>query len=292
MKNELQRDEKGHYIIYDGDQMYLPCHITTTGTISTFDVGIVLFVDGVAQPYRVGSDGEYAYMHTFSQRDGTQMLGATTTIADIYFTPIVGKEGNMLEIYALCMLNPNYVPSQGMPGFANTFGAVLSQTRLKYNATPPEDTYPERSIRLLDVTTSAVDCSALDVKDWSDKDMITNQRVAFTANGERTYVYGVSADTRITLRYEVWGSPYVHYGLVFFVDNKPVYTADLSDIWVTVEMGKKTVIEATLDMTGFSGESVVYAMLVPRNYRTSEIETSAFFREGPTIYLLAKENGG
>ena len=289
---ERQHDEKGHYLVYEGGQMHLPYKVNTSGIISEYDVGILLFVDGVAQPYRVSPDGEYAYMHVFSQKDGAQILGTTTTIADMYFTPIVGKEGDMLEIYALCMPNPNYVPSQGLGPFSQTAGAVLSQTRLKYNATPPDDTYPEKSTRLLDVGISVVDCTAEDVENWTDKDMITNQRIAFTANGVRSYVYGVTADTQITLRFEVWGSPYVHYGLIFFVDNEPVYTADLSDIWVRVEMGKKTVIEATLDMTGFSGESAVYPMLVARNDYTSEIETIAGFCEGPTIYMLAKEKGG
>lgn len=287
---EEQHDGKSRYVTYDGGQMHMPFHVNGNGLVSTYDVGILIFIDGVAQPYQVGLDGEYAYMHTFSQKDGViDAFGVNTTIADIYFTPITGEEGDMLEFYILCMLNPNYQTSQGVIGFTRTAGALLYATRLQYNDAPPEESYPEKSTRLLDVRTCVVDCTAEDVENWTAEDMITDQRTAFTANGEKPRVYGVTADTQITLRYEVWGSPYVHYALIFFVDNEPVYTADLSDIWVTVEMGQKTVIEATLDMTGFSGESAVYAILVPRNYRTSEIETNATFHEGSTIYLLAKE---
>lgn len=281
-------DERGRYRVYEGGQINLPFSIKATGTISTYDIGILLFVDGVAQPYRVGPEGEYAYLHTFSQKDGALVLGQIVTTADLYFTPITGKAGDMLEIYAVAMLNPNYVPSQGSLPFANTGGAIEWEGRLRYDATPPEDAYPEKAARLLQVSTSVVDCTALDVKDWTEVDMITATRMDFTVNSETVYVYDVTEDTPVKLRFAVWGSPYVHYGLVFFVDNVPVYTADLSDIWVTVQMGQKTIIEATLDMTGFTGEGVVYAMLVPRNYYTSEIETRAYFTASTTIYLLAK----
>lgn len=287
-----QNDGISGYVTYEGGMMHLPFALKSSGLASTYDLGILLFVDGVAQPYRVGPDGEYAYMHTFSQKDGVLGdHGLKYTTADIYFTPVTGEKGDVLELYALCMPNPEHMPSQGAIGFTRTFGAVTFATRMKYNATPPEDVYPEKSTRLLDVSTSVVDCTAEDVENWTAEDMITDQRTAFTANGENPRVYGVTEDAQIILHYEVWGSPYVHYALIFFVDNEPVYTTDLSDIWVTVEMGQKTVIEATLDMTGFSGESAVYAILVPRNYYTSEIETNASFHQGSTIYLLAKEKG-
>ena len=284
-----QNDGISGYVTYDGGMMHLPFELKSSGLASTYDLGILLFVDGVAQPYRVGPDGEYAYMHTFSQKDGVLGdHGLKYTTADIYFTPVTGENGDMLELSALCMPNPEHMPSQGVIGFTRTFGSLVYATRMRYNATPSEDTYPEKSTRLLDVSTCVVDCTAEDVENWTDEDMITNQRTTFTANGESPYVYAVTKDTQITLRFAVWGSPYVHYGLIFFVDNEPMYTADLSDIWVTVEMGQKTVIEATLDMTGFSGESAVYAILVPRNYYTSEIETIAGFY-GKTIYLLEKD---
>ena len=286
-----ERDEKGRYRVYEGGQMYLPFSIESSGLMSTYDVGVLLFVDGIAQPYRVSPDGEYAYMHTISQNDGKEVVGATTTIVDIYFVPITGEKGDMLEIYALCMLEPDHLPSQGINGHALTSGAVSSGFRLKYNATPPEDTYPEKTVKLMEVSTSVADCTAQDIDKWTNTDMVENMRYAFRANEEKMNVYGVGEDDCITLRYEVWGTPYVHYGLVFFVDNEPVYAADLADIRVSVEMGRKTIIEATLDMTGFSGESSLYAVLVPRNYRTSEIPTYTFIEASQTIFLLAKEKG-
>lgn len=286
-----ERDEKGRYRVYEGGQMYLPFNIKSSGLMSTYDVGVLLFVDGVAQPYRIGPDGEYAYLHTFSQEAGSLVQGQLVTSAELYFTPVTGEAGQMLEIYAVAMPNPHWVPSQTMVPFSNTSGAIVWESRLKFSATPPTDTFPEKSPRLLGVSAWTEDCTAADVKDWSDYDMITDIRTKFTANGETIRLYGVREDTPITLRYEIWGSPYVHYGLVFFVDNVPVYAADLSDIWVTVQMGQKTIVEVTLDMAGFAGESFVYAMLVPLNHFTSEIETRAYFKESTTIFLLGNEKG-
>ena len=273
--------------------MHLPFEIMATGQMITYDVGVLIFIDGIAQPYRVGPDGEYAYLHTFSQEDGTQVLGTTTTIADIYLTPVTGQQGDILEVYAITILQPNHVPSQGMLGFALTGGSVVSTTRLKFDATPPEETYPEKPARLLEMRATTEDCTAEDVLGWSNTDLIENQAYFFSINNledkDPPYVYHVRENEPLRLRFEVWGTPYVHYGLVIFVDNVPVCAADCTDIRVSVEMGQKTVIEAKLDMSGFAGESTVYAVLVPRNCRTSEIPTNASLCASRAFYLLAKE---
>ena len=88
------------------------------------------------------------------------------------------------------------------------------------------------------------------------------------------------------LRFELFGTPYVHYGLVFFVDNQPVAPQDGAPILVDVENGQKTVVEAQLDMTGFDTESVLYAILVPRNAFTSKVPTAAFVDHSFPIFLL------
>ena len=100
------------------------------------------------------------------------------------------------------------------------------------------------------------------------------------------YVYEVQEKQPVQLRFEVYGTPYVRYGLVFFVDNQPVVSRDGTPILLDVENGQKTVVEAQLDMTGFDTESVLYAVLVPQNYFSTPIRTFAFATASSPIFLL------
>ena len=74
------------------------------------------------------------------------------------------------------------------------------------------------------------------------------------------------------------------------MDNEPVFTFDGLPFDMTVANGEKKILTAKLDMTGFTGESVIYVVRVPRNYRTSEIRTYGFVKGEGTWFLLAGEN--
>ena len=71
------------------------------------------------------------------------------------------------------------------------------------------------------------------------------------------------------------------------MDNEPVFAQDGQPFDMTVASGEKKILTAKLDMTGFTGESVIYIVRVPRNYRTSDILTRAFVKGEGTWFLLA-----
>ena len=94
----------------------------------------------------------------------------------------------------------------------------------------------------------------------------------------------------MSLCYEIWGTPLVHYGLVFYVDNEPVCGADGKPILVDVQEGKKTVVTAELSLPEFDGESVYYAILVPRNYFGEDFLPRVYLESSKTFFLLAQEH--
>ena len=130
-------DGNGPYMIYPGEEMVLPFQIRATGQIAKNGIGILLFIDGQPQPYKTDDEPEYAYMHVFYPEDGENC------IYDFRFTPVVGEEGDDLEIYAAAIIYPTYSLSDGNAGMVYTSGSTASGFRLKYEQTPPLDTYPE-----------------------------------------------------------------------------------------------------------------------------------------------------
>ena len=271
-------DDNGTYLTYAGGEMEVPILLTATGTVQEKEIGILLFVDGQPQPYRTAQSQEYAYMHTF------RLSKPIANEATVWFIPITGATGDAPEVYAQPLLDPhrtlatNFWPSLGL-----TSGIMF---RLKYRAAPPAAAFPTKQIRLTQITSSYTDTTCQEIGTWSEEDLRNKYEISLYVNGKKgnvdSVIYEVSEISDITLRFEVWGSPDVHYGVVFFVDNQPVFSDDGLPVYAEVRTGQKTVVEATLSMADFDGESLVYAVLVPRNYAAAKnhcflICTKVFF---------------
>ena len=213
---------------------------------------------------------------------------------DLFFTPITGQSGDTLEVYILSLQKPEYLPSDGNPGMMiYTSGSIGAGWRLKFEATPPETDFPEKQHRLYDAEITSEDTSYGDVFGWSEEDLRERLDSRSYVNGiphnRKSCVYNITADTPVDLHYELWGTPYIESSVIFYVDNEPVFTSDGLPFDMTVASGEKKILTAKLDMTGFTGESVVYMVRVPRNYRTSEIRTYGFIQGEGTWFLLAGE---
>jgi len=275
------RDETGVYLLYQGGEMHMSYSINASGTVGRDGLGILLFVDGQLQPYKTANDDTYKYMHIFYPQDGVEL------IEEFIFIPVAGQEGDVLEIWYTSIETPDYCLADGVQGAVLSNGSVSAGTKLKYEATPPDAEYPENIDRITEPVISYVDLNPGAVSGWSDADWQEKYEFRMYVNGSGPmYIYNITEEP-VTLRFEVWGNPYVHYGLVFFVDNEPVSIAEEDKIFFGVNNGQKTVVEVQLDMTGFDGESVVYAALVPRNWRSAEVLTMNWLDMTRTFFLVA-----
>lgn len=79
----------------------------------------------------------------------------------------------------------------------------------------------------------------------------------------------------------------VHYTVVYFLNNEPLYLPDGSCLDFEVQDGMKTVARLTMDTSTLTGEDVVYAVLVPRNSRLTDVSTMAFIKGEREWFLLA-----
>ena len=265
---EYVYDEKtdAQYRIYNGGEMRLSVMFDNIRGFETLGVGVLLFLGGVPQPYRVEGETEYSYLHPFYLKNGTYYL-------DLYFIPVTGQKGDKLEMNAHMIGAPEFIPTKAVPSTppfnysCNSFGA--GSPIIQFNAAPPAQELPETVNRILSQTVSYADTTLLDTVSWSAEDL--QQRISgkcstpdLASNGIANR-FNISADTPIRLRYEVFGSPYVDYRLVYFLDNVPV-AVDPEDLaFIEVENGRKTVVETVIDLSGFQGYGVLYPMLVPRN---------------------------
>ena len=279
-----ERDDQGSYLTYTGGELVAPLSIDVSGNIGSRGIGVLLFVDGLPQPY-TAEGKDYAYLHTFAfDQPGSRVI-------DLSFTPVTGEAGDELECYAVPVLAPNYTYTEGIDlGFVYTSAVPVTGCRIKFQETPPAEVFPKASPRLSQPEIRKEPLSHLEIGTWTEQDLQENYEFHFYANnapdGGSPRIYQVREDQPVKLRFELFGTPYVHYGIVFFVDNQPVAPQDGAPILVDVENGQKTVVEAQLDMTGFDTESVLYAVLVPQNYFSTPTRTFATVTPSSPIFLL------
>jgi hypothetical protein len=294
IRGDREVDEMGHFYRYGEKEMCLPFVLGANGQ-TKFDTakqgfGILLFLDGQPQPYRVGADGELTYFHVFYPDFNLIKPSNEEVIYDLYITPVTGEKGDMLELWATTISYPHWQTSDPSTGWKYTFGGIQFGTRVKMDATPKAEK-PDIAERIGDVDISYVDTTFQEVGDWSDQELIERYAYTWFVNdwqpkpGE-AYYYNFTPSDSVELRFEIWGTPYVRYGLMFYIDNQPISAQQ--EIVFDMQSGKKTIVTITLNLSDFDGECVVYAALIPRNAKTPENFNTVSFLDMSKAYFLVE----
>lgn len=278
MGGEKLTDEAGAYRLYEGGEMHLPYNISAPG-LQKYGVGILLFVDGQPQPYKTTFSDTYAYMHTFD-------LDFKGNAADeLIFTPVVGEAGDMLEIYTLNINYPDYFPGETDFGFAHTNGSVAAGTRLLYEETPGTAVYPEESTQASFFTKESIDLTSSEIYGWSAEKLQSEVEWNFTLKGQEYGTLEIGSLEEVEACFEIFGNPLMDFGLVVYWNNEPVWMDGSPMTDIHTENGKKTVVNLRIPTKSLEEDGALYAVLVPRNYRTSEAGASCFIQPTATFYI-------
>ena len=280
-------DDVSAYMDYTGGEMTLPIFLESSGRVQTVGIGILLFLAGKPQPYRLEGESEYTYLHIFYPT-------SDRIIENLYLTPVSGEVGESPDLYVMSLLRPDYYPSQG-PANTMTYtgGSVVAGLRLNIKATPDQAVFPEAPVRLQNIQVTQEDCPYADVAGWSQDDFLQRNESRSSVDGHPgngvNRIYGLTEESKVALHYELWGSDRLQCDYVIFVDNVPIASAEGIAIEAPVISGRKTLVDATLDMTGFTGESVIYAVRVPRSYYSSG-GRMGYLQGESYFFLLAGED--
>lgn len=275
---EMPQDDLGTYLVYEGGQMHLQLALQARG-LSEAGVGVLLFLDGQPQPFSLEENGAYEYMQIVYP--GMKKVDG---IVNVYFTPIAGDAGDVLEITYLLVVNPLYsidndndektsslVPTTTRPGIV---------TRLKFDAAPPAQVLPEIDDKLICWSAEYADLTSTDIYGWTDADYREEIRSKIKIDGyeDPGISYETTADEPIPLHFELLGAPTAEFSVVIYLDNQPVSINPEDIMLVHTQNGQKLILDAQIDFSDFDGESVIYVALVPRNFRTAQLGTSCDMR--------------
>ena len=273
-------------IHYEGGEMSIKFALKGYGRAGRNGVGILLFLDGRPQPYRLEGDTDYQYMHRFT-------LDNEMIYPVFYFTPVTGQAGDTLEMAALTIPYPDYLPSKENPRMVTgTNGSFGLSFPLQIDEAPVETKMPEKLTLLSEPEITYEPCAPQDVLGWENDDFQIKYGHESEVNGMTNglNVFENFHKEALDLKYSLWGTTLVHYTVVYFLNNEPLYLPDGSCLDLEVQEGMKTVARLTMDTSTLTGEDVVYAVLVPRNARFTTPKTDAFVVGERQWFLLAGEN--
>lgn len=250
MATENSLDAYGAYLPYSGGELHMELFLRFVG-IMEGGVAVMLFLDGQPQPFTLGNGGTTAYQHTVYPD------GRHDSILDIFFTPVVGRAGEEVE---LCIL---YLPARCAYAIKETCEgsyilkwwdeALFSMVRLKMEQDPPPCQLPEVTDRLAGWNVYNSDASITAGSWWNG---------SFSSfNSASLFVESQAAVEPLYFDFEAYCNP-GKYALTVFVDGEPALYLN----WDLEEDAQQIRVDALLDCAGLEGEHTVFAILLEKDY--------------------------
>ncbi len=260
---------------YTGGELEVPYRAEGDGTGR--NVGFLLFLNGIPQPYRLNGQGEYGYMHPFTLREDNVEEQFTFN-----FVPVTGAAGETLTFTVANIFNADFEPDMVNSSNFGLYGDALSTINFIHFSAGPETGAP--GAEPLKALTSVTVTNELMTAEFVEKNL--GAQTGMTAlDGETrqdrldktVYVFDtydgkqelndleVTGRDSLHVALDICGIPGITYEVSFFADHVPL--ADGADaVWeVTLEKGKVARVEGDLSLDGLEGVTTFYAVACIRD---------------------------
>lgn len=247
-------------IAYDGSELNLT--ITVDNADAQCEVGMLVFIDGIAQKYYLTEEAEASYVIPIQLEEQTQ------TEFSLHLKPTFGITGTEHEMYLACMYEPSYRTSESNTGYGY-YSNILPGLpwNITYEVSEPE----VETASCVTYNPISEDIKNQYIKTRNDgtieNTMNTSVISKFTQNDMPLENAIINAEDPIHL--QLFGGTVKNYRICVFVDNKLV-NAFSGKPYQDVNLDENTMadIEITLDAKTMeiNDYSSMYVMLCPIDY--------------------------
>lgn len=250
-------DNKKRIIDYSGKSITLDIRFDNVD--AACESGIVIFIDGIAQQYKINNSGKERYIHTITLGEKSRKDISLT------FIPKFAGKAREHEMYVASIYNPEYRASKENPGYGN-YGNLLPGLAWKINYNSGDN------MKLADVQVVYKELTD-DIKSkyisQNNSGMIINkldsQLVSnFIQDGKK--IMGSEVNTSKKLTVQLFGGEEVTYRICAMIDNElgKVFSGNA---YCDVTIKKNKITEFELDFNKVSKRisdySSLYFMLCP-----------------------------
>lgn len=256
-------DENNHVIQYNGGELEVDFSLMNSQI--PCEAGIMLYVNGVAQPY---STEEYSNKKLIQPY---QLGKNETKIVKAKFIPAVGKKGETLDIYCTAMLNPSFVPSENVKNILPNHSIIQT---LPWNIQCNQDSANSELNICTKYNISDITQETKDKYIQKDKDgNITGNSLDQSLNVDLTdgtsslnNLNLSSGDKKITL--QCLGGKEYKYRISFYINHKLVPVFDGKD-YLDITMTKDKMITKDIILNAknlsLNDYNSMYVVAVPLN---------------------------
>lgn len=282
-------DEKQVYT-YEGNPLHIPFNVSGVEENSRADFGLIVFVDGLPQPYSIlksnGEQTQEQLMHNFYLKNLEQQE------FEIVLTPVTGSKDDRLGIVFATVFNPDFMPKDeksGGFGIYHSLNATTSQ-EIYYQTDSPSDNKPLSSKQYM---TSAIPQHKLD--DFNG--VMTSDNANALDERFITELYEQGKDEKIAvcyaekgaarLTFNIFGGVAATYSTTFYVNHKPVKIMNADYLETKVEKGKFITVNIELPIDSQNELSTVYAITNPigKDY----LAVNDYPRKTPSVLVINRK---
>jgi len=275
-------DENGLRVAYEyiGGEFELEYHVTATGTAK--NVGFLLFLDGIPQPYRINGEDGTDYMHTFSLEEDDKEYQFS-----FLFTPVTGSAGETLRLSIFSVNNAQFKPDMVTSTSYGFYHDILqSSIDMRFEANPDigTDNVPISALTSVDVMTETMTSDFINTylengfmtNGQSMVDRLDDTVYEFISYGGETVYNNINVTDLDTVHvtYQMVGTPGATYRVSFFANHKPLTSGETMTWDMTLSKGKVAVLEADIDVSALEDFTTFYVFACPVDAESSSTATT------------------
>lgn len=248
---------------YTGEEVHIPFKVTGLDEEVSSDFGLLVFVDGLAQPYRIQANpaepSAEQLMHKFS------LKYEETEEFDIVFTPVSGQKGDKVGVVFATILQPDYKPeNENKPnyGIYHSLSATLSQ-EIEFQADLSGDKklQPYKDAVTEDIPEEIKNQAETVLTDGSS-DYLDETTVNELLPEDPDQNLITATNGKAKLKFRIYGGLETTYRTTIFVNHTPVQVKGADYIETTLQKGKMNTVEIELDTSAYDKLNTIYAISV------------------------------
>jgi len=263
------RDETGARLpfVYEEGEMQIAYEVHATGKAK--NVGFLIFIDGISQPYRLDSaDTSYKYMHIFDLEEDDASYPFS-----FVFMPVTGKERDTLALTVTSVYKPSFIPDmKETSGYGGYHETLESFYELYFEADanfPDTSAIPQNNCLMgISQSTEAVTQDHLAVLSNDRGERLTledlNEQVIteqyFDGQGGFIDNYAIEADGTLHVTFKITGHIGARYRHTFYINHQALTDGENVSFETVLTRGNVSVIEVEIDLSKLEDFGTFYVV--------------------------------
>lgn len=294
---KINQDKNGNKMpfVYKGGEINIPYQVSASGKAR--NVGFLVFVDGIAQPYKTDTAHSYQTMHVMNLEVDNKEYPFS-----IIFEPVTGKKGDTLSLMIVSVYAPDFMPDMKNTSSYGLYHETLAgdyEITFETDAHTPESAALPKYKQLQNVklSTEPVTQDYLNsLSVYSGMEAITletlNKQVFaqqfFDGQGGILSNLKVNADGTLHVTFKIVGYPGARYRNTFYINHQAMSDGKNTSFETVLTKGNVSVVEADINLSELKDLNTFYVVSTLCNVQELW-EYGKFLNKTSSVLLYRKQ---